>query len=93
MQINGDPERCQAHVLSFAVPGLDSEALILACKDLVAISNGSACTSSSYQPSHVLEAMGLSRTAVGGTVRLSWSHSTELVPWSGLLDRMLSVSS
>ena len=38
------------HVLNLAFPGIDSEALIVALKDLVAISNGSACSSSSYTP-------------------------------------------
>jgi cysteine desulfurase len=38
------------HVLNLSFPGIDSEALIVALKDLVAISNGSACTSSSYTP-------------------------------------------
>lgn len=48
------------HVLNPAVPGLGSDALMVAVKDLIAISNGSACTSSSYSPSHVLRAMGMS---------------------------------
>jgi len=70
---NGDSQKRQAHVLSFSIPGIDSEALMLACKDIVAISNGSACTSSSYEPSHVLAAMGLSANRVAGSVRVSWS--------------------
>ena len=38
---------------------IDSEAVMLALKDFAAISNGSACTSNSYEPSHVLKAMKL----------------------------------
>jgi cysteine desulfurase len=46
------------HVLNLAFPGSDSEARIVALKDLVVISNDSARTCSSYTPSHVIMAMG-----------------------------------
>ncbi len=84
----GDPQRRQTHVLCFFVPRLDSEALLLACKDLVAFSNGSACTSTSYKPSHVLQAMGLPAAAAEGTVRVSWSHGTEAVDWVEVIRRV-----
>jgi len=76
------------NILSFAVPGIDSEALMVAAKDLVAISNGSACTSSNYSPSHVLTAMGLDDDTVQGTVRMSWSHMTASIPWRAFAERL-----
>lgn len=76
------------HILSLSVPGVDSEAVMVAAKDLMALSNGSACTSSSYEPSHVLTAMGLDEDQVAGTVRLSWSHDTGVVPWDELARRL-----
>ena len=79
--INGDPERCLPHVLNLSIPGLDSEAVMVALKGLVAISNGSACTSSSYQPSHVLQAMGIPEEQIQGAIRLSWCHLTEPPDW------------
>jgi cysteine desulfurase len=54
---------------------------MVALKDLVAISNGSACTSHSYQPSHVLKAMGLSSDQIEGAIRISWCHLTEEPDW------------
>lgn len=78
---HGDLERCQAHVLNLSVPGLDSEAAMLALKPWLAISNGSACTSQAYTPSHVLQAMGLSEAEVAGALRLSWCHATEEPDW------------
>lgn len=76
------------HVLNIAFEGVDSEALMLSLKDLVAVSNGSACTSSSYEPSHVLAAMGLPDTVIASAVRLSWSHLTPDVPWDEIADRV-----
>ena len=79
------------HVLNFAVEGVDSEALMLVLKDVVAVSNGSACTSQSYTPSHVLKAMGLPDRAIAGAVRMSWCHMTPDVDWEGIANRIRSL--
>ncbi|HEX7948668.1 MAG TPA: aminotransferase class V-fold PLP-dependent enzyme, partial [Phenylobacterium sp.] len=87
--IHGDAARgVLPNILSLAFPGVDSEAIMVAAKDLVAISNGSACTSASYEPSHVLEAMGLDRDVVDGTIRISWTHLTPPPPWALLAARL-----
>lgn len=82
--INGDQSRILPHVLNISFPGLDSEAVMVALKDLVAISNGSACTSHSYQPSHVLKAMGLSSKQIESAIRISWCHLTKDPDWRGV---------
>jgi len=60
------------HILNISVPGTDSESLLMAL-DLagIAASGGSACQSGSVSPSHVLSAMGVSRSLAGAAVRLS----------------------
>lgn len=68
--------------MNMSFPGVDSEALMLAVKDYIAISNGSACTSHSYKPSHVLKAMGLHATMIKGAVRISWCHMTPNASWN-----------
>ena len=73
---HGDLERTLPHTLNLSFPGLDSEALMLALKDVVAVSKGSACTSQSYEPSHVLKTMGLADSDIQGAVRLSWCYMT-----------------
>ena len=78
-------------MLNVSFKGLDSEALIVAVKDLIAISNGSACTSSSYTPSHVLKAMGMSDDEANGCVRISWSHLTPAVDWDAVATRLQSL--
>ena len=86
--VNGAEEKSLPHVVNVSIPGLDSEAAIVAVKDLVAISNGSACTSQSYEPSHVLIAMGLAEARVRGALRLSWCHLTEEVAWNEVRNRL-----
>jgi len=71
-QVNGDPAQSVPNIINVSIPGLDSEAVILALRDLVSISNGSACTSATYEPSHVLTAMGLDDDRRRGAIRLSW---------------------
>jgi cysteine desulfurase len=79
--INGDLEKSLPNSINVSFQGVDSEALMLTLKDEIAISNGSACTSNSYQPSHVLKAMKLSNDTIKGAIRLSWYHETEEPDW------------
>jgi len=84
-QINGDVSRSQAHVINVSFPGVDSEALMVELRDAVAVSNGSACTSSQYSPSHVLKAMGLDEDAIESAIRVSWGPKVELIPAATLI--------
>jgi cysteine desulfurase len=77
----GDQSKAVPSTLNVVVPGLDSEAVMVALKDIIAISNGSACTSQNYTASHVLTAMGLSEEHLKGALRLSWCHLTPEVDW------------
>jgi len=90
-RLSGDQSLVMDHVLNLAFPGLDSEALIVTLKDLIAISNGSACTSSSYTPSHVLKAMGMSDDEANSCVRISWCHMTPAVDWGAVAERISSL--
>jgi cysteine desulfurase len=57
--------------------GTDSESLLMALDFRgVAASSGSACTSGSLEPSHVLKAIGLSPDLAKGTIRLSLGRGT-----------------
>ena len=87
-RLTGDQTQVMEHVLNLAFLGLDSEALMVGLKDLIAISNGSACTSSSYTPSHVLKAMGLDDDWASGCVRISWCHLTPAVDWDAVAARI-----
>ena len=75
--VNGQGADRAPHLLSVAVPGADSEALLMHL-DLagVAASGGSACSTGAVEPSHVLVAMGLARDLALGTVRFSFGHES-----------------
>jgi cysteine desulfurase len=70
--IHGRNAERAPHVLNFSVPGTDSESLLMAL-DLkgIAASGGSACSSGSITPSHVLAAMGVSPELAGAAIRMS----------------------
>ena len=47
-------------------------------KKYCGVSNGSACTSSSYSPSYVLLAMGVPTEQIENSIRISWGPETDL---------------
>ncbi len=55
--------------LNLSFPGVDGETLLLALKDVVALSSGSACSSANPEPSHVLRALGLSDQIARTSIR------------------------
>jgi len=81
-------ENTLPNVVNLSIPGINSEAAIVALKGVVAISNGSACTSSSYTTSHVLESMGLDEDEIKGALRISWCHMTNEVPWEKIVNKL-----
>jgi len=90
-RLTGDQSQSMDHVLNLYFPGLDSEALMVALKEYIAISNGSACTSSSYAPSYVLKGMGMSDDEANSCVRISWCHMTPEVDWEGVAAKIKSL--
>lgn len=90
-ELNGDAKRTIASTLNVSVPGVDSEAAIVALKDVVALSNGSACTSQTYEPSHVLVAAGLPSWRVEGALRFSWSGRPTDVPVDVIAERLAAL--
>ena len=90
-EFNGDRERTVASTLNISIPDVDSEAALVALKEVVAVSNGSACTSQRYEPSHVLQAAGLPKARVEGALRLSWGPATRAVPVDEIAHRLAAL--
>jgi len=77
--INGDPEQRLPNTSSISFEYVEGESILLKLSDKgVCASSGSACTSGSLEPSHVLRAMGVPFTAAHGSIRFSLSgYNTE----------------
>ena len=77
--VNGDLEYAMPNTLNVSFNGVNSEALMLATRQYCAVSNGSACNSSSYKPSYVLSAMGLSLDRIESAIRISWGIDDTII--------------
>ena len=83
--LNGDLQRSVPHIVNLSFPGVVAEVVIDAWQDLVAVSNGAACTSQQYTCSHVLAAMDVPAWRTDGAIRLSWGASTPEPDWAALV--------
>lgn len=73
--VNGDLDNRLPNTASISYEYIEGEAILLLLnKEGIACSSGSACTSGSLEPSHVMMAMGIPFTAAHGTVRYSFSR-------------------
>ncbi|MBO6120101.1 MAG: cysteine desulfurase NifS [Lachnospiraceae bacterium] len=78
-KLNGDRNKRLPNNLNIGFEFIEGESMLLALNDLgVYASSGSACTSGSLDPSHVLLAIGLPHEKAHGSLRLSISHETTM---------------
>ena len=90
--LNGDEKYLLGNCINFSVPNVDAEAFMLTTKDLISVSNGSACTSSTYEPSHVIKAMTNDENRLKGAIRISWCHLTnEKLPIDDIFSRVKNI--
>jgi cysteine desulfurase len=85
VEVVGDPDDRLPYILTFSCLYVDGEALVTALDtEGFAVSSGSACTSSTLKPSHVLAAMGV---LTHGNVRISLARGSTYAE----IDRFCSV--
>jgi cysteine desulfurase len=97
---NGHKEQRLCNTLNVGFEFVEGEAILMRLDDKgICASSGSACTSGSLEPSHVLRAMGVPFTSVHGSIRFSLSrYTTEdeidyvLEELPGIIDFLRSVS-
>lgn len=86
--VTGDPDNRLPNTANIAFEYIEGEAILLLLNKFgIAASSGSACTSGSLEPSHVMRAMGIPYTAAHGTVRFSLSRYTT----EAEIDRVIEV--
>ncbi len=74
-RINGNPESRLPNTTNISFEWIEGEAILLRLNEYgVCASSGSACSSGSLEPSHVLRAMGVPFTAIHGSIRFSLSR-------------------
>jgi cysteine desulfurase len=88
VRLNGHPEKRLANNVNISIEYCEGEAMILSLDLMgIACSTGSACSSTSVEPSHVLRAIGLSVEETRGSLRFSLGRYTE----DSQIDQVLEV--
>ncbi|MCP3733842.1 cysteine desulfurase [Sphingomonas sp. RP10(2022)] len=78
LRLNGAPSPRHPGNLSVLLPDGDAAAVVARLQPRLAVSRGSACTSGTPEPSHVLRAIGLSAVEAERTIRLSTGPGTRI---------------
>jgi len=87
--VNGDREHRLLNTTSVAFEYVEGEAILLMMNEHgICASSGSACTSGSLEPSHVLRAMGVPFTAAHGSIRFSLSRYTTAEEIDVVIEKM-----
>lgn len=77
--VNGDEENFSPHILNVSFPGVNRDTLLIRLDmEGIAASAGSACTAGSLEPSHVLQAMGVSPERLSSAIRFSFGYGNTL---------------
>lgn len=87
IKINGDLKRRLPGNINFSLPNIDGEELLLKLDSQgICASAGSACSSGSTEPSHVLMAIGLDRKYIDGSLRITFGEQNNIDEVRYLLD-------
>ena len=82
VRLNGHPRQRLPNSVNFSIKYIEGESMLLSLDMLgIACSTGSACTSSSLEPSHVLLAIGLDHETAHGSLRITlgrWTKEADL---------------
>lgn len=89
---NGAQQYCIDSSVNICFKGVMSEALMLSSKQYCSVSNGSACTSKSYSPSYVLEAMGIPTEDIENSIRISWGPETNEIEFRDNINKMIEIA-
>ena len=90
--INGDRGRRVPNTTNISFEGIEAESLLIALDlEAIAVSTGSACSSGTLEPSHVLRAMGLSSHRTQNSIRISLGAANTEAEASTFLNKLPAV--
>jgi len=90
--VNGDPDNRLPNTTNISFKYIEGESILILLSEAgIAASSGSACTSGSLEPSHVLRAMGIPFTRVHGSVRFSLSRYNTDEDITYIIEHMLTI--
>lgn len=89
VELNGHPTQRLPHNLNVSIKGIESRSLIVQLKN-IAISTGSACTSASVEPSHVILALGFGEDRAHSAIRIGIGRSTTSVHIDSVCSQIVS---
>lgn len=92
VRLNGHPEKRLPNNANFSFDYIEGESLLMRLSMVgFAVSTGSACSSESLNPSHVLTAIGLSHEAAHGSCRITMGKSTRLQDIDDFTDALVGI--
>ena len=89
--LNGHTEKRLPGILNLSFCYIEGESLMMGIED-IAVSSGSACTSSSLEPSYVLRALGVGDEAAHSSIRFSIGRFTTEEEIDRVIEKMVSVA-
>jgi cysteine desulfurase len=90
IHLNGHPTQRLAGNLNISVEGVDGAALLLGLQPIMAVSSGSACSSTTTAPSHVLTALGHSEQLAYASVRFGIGRFNTVEEMERVAEHMIS---
>jgi cysteine desulfurase len=90
--VNGDTENRLPNTTNISFKYIEGESILILLSEAgIAASSGSACTSGSLEPSHVLRSMGVPFTKIHGSVRFSLSKYNTEEDVDFIIEKMLEI--
>lgn len=77
LELNGHPTKRLPHNLNFFIPGVEAKSLLVQLKNDIAISAGSACTSTTVEPSHVILGLGFDENRAYSSIRIGLGKNSQ----------------
>ena len=89
VHVNGDLDSRLPNTSSISFDGIEGESILMLLNMYnICASSGSACTTGSLEPSHVMRAMGIPYTSAHGTIRFSFSRYNTVEEVDFILEKL-----